>query len=1141
MSLLVLVSQMTLAQVPTISSFTPTSGPVGTTVAITGTGFNAISSLNIVFFGAVRAVVNSGSATLLSVDVPAGANHKAITVLNQSNGLSGSSVMPFIVTFALAGPMSASSFGTAVDFTTGGTPYKAAIADFDGDLKVDVAVTNTFTNNFSVFRNISTAGSISASSFESKVDFNATGNQFPIAAGDLDGDGRIDVVVANAGGVGTLSVLRNTSSTGNLSFDSKVDFSTGSNPLGLLIGDVDGDGKQDLIVGNYNDNTISILQNTSTQGVINVSSFAARVDFVSSSGPQALAFSDLDLDGKKDIVVANSNSNSISVFRNTSVAGTINSASLATRIDFGTSSIVESVCAGDFDGDGKEDIVATNFGTNTVSVFRNTHITGPASSGTLAAKVDFSTGTFQSEVKVADINGDGRLDIIVDDASTNIAVLRNTATAGVINSGSFASKIDYPIAVNASGVEVGDVDGDGKPEIITVHNGGFISVLHNKVLAPEPDSQPSGINFFHITSTAFDASWTEPNPAPDGYLAVISAVAAPTFVPVDGIPYNLSQVVGVVSGQNMTVYQNASEPGIDVNGLTLGEVINVKVYAFNGSGPTINYLTTAPLTGAQTPTQDLDKPVAANATPTTVAPNASLVFRADFTDAGSGVDYAEVEYRPITAVASVNFQTLEMFPTTGATFEIGLPADQVGELGVEYRFNVVDFEGNDNSIAQTTHTTRVRQDNGLFIPYPNEGRTVANYRIIAVPLILDDKSLNTVIGSTLGPYDNTVWAAYRWNGTRLDELNNDTQVEIGKGYWFITETNVGNGMNTGPGVTPDVSPSNPFQITLTPGWNQIGNPYNFHISWNDVLLANPTKVASLGGASSKIRVWRGSADNVDELVTFEGGFVKNTSTSNVIIDIPVAKNPSINSRMATAGPLRNAIDQPDWEIMFNLSQGELAYNLGGLGMRPDADVEYDTFDDFNLPRFFEYLEVKFPKERVGMTYTKDIVPTAANFVWPFTVDSNIGQGPITIGWDNSYFGSGKEIFLVDLSEHRAINMGEVEKYTFSPSPSRPFEVVYGDAEFVKNEILPDQPVLFAPYPNPFSEKVSLGYSLPKDAAIHGAQLDIYNNQGARVSAVELSAEPGEGSWEWVSEQAPGLYFVRLRAGDHLVMRKLIKR
>ncbi len=209
-------------------------------------------------------------------------------------------------------------------------------------------------------------------------------------------------------------------------------------------------------------------------------------------------------------------------------------------------------------------------------------------------------------------------------------------------------------------------------------------------------------------------------------------------------------------------------------------------------------------------------------------------------------------------------------------------------------------------------------------------------------------------------------------------------------------------------------------------------------------------------------------------------------------------------------------------------------------MRTDADTGFDEYDDFNLPRFFEYLEVKFPKEHVGMTFTKDIVPTADNFVWEFTVESNIQGGPISIEWDNSYFGSGKEIYIVDLAEHRAVNMRDIDSYAFTSSPSRPFKVVYGDEEFVKNEILPGQPVLFSPFPNPFAERVTIGYTLPKAVITEGALLDIYSLQGTRVSTVDLPAQPGEGSWEWVSSQAPGMYFVRLQMGNQVVVKKIIK-
>ena len=72
---------------PTISSFTPSSGPLGTSVNITGTNFNAVPANNIVYFGAVKATVTSGSTVILTVTVPAGATYDPISVLDNSTGL----------------------------------------------------------------------------------------------------------------------------------------------------------------------------------------------------------------------------------------------------------------------------------------------------------------------------------------------------------------------------------------------------------------------------------------------------------------------------------------------------------------------------------------------------------------------------------------------------------------------------------------------------------------------------------------------------------------------------------------------------------------------------------------------------------------------------------------------------------------------------------------------------------------------------------------------------------------------------------------------------------------------------------------------------------------------------------------------
>ncbi len=192
---------------PTITSFTPTNGSIGTIVTIIGTNFSSTASNNFVYFGAVRAVVNSASSTSLNVTVPVGATYAPITVT--VNGLTAYSPSPFIVTFPGGGTIDASSFASKVDFTTGSNPYGVTISDVDEDGKPDLAATNFVGNTVSVFRNTSAPGSIAASSFASNIDF-ATGSlPYGVATSDVDGDGKPDLVVANENSL-TVSVLRNT-------------------------------------------------------------------------------------------------------------------------------------------------------------------------------------------------------------------------------------------------------------------------------------------------------------------------------------------------------------------------------------------------------------------------------------------------------------------------------------------------------------------------------------------------------------------------------------------------------------------------------------------------------------------------------------------------------------------------------------------------------------------------------------------------------------------------------------------------------------------------------------------------------------------------------------------------------------------
>ncbi len=451
---------------PVITSFSPLSGVVGTTITISGANFNATSSNNVVFFGAAMATVTAGSTTSLTVTVPNGATYAPITVLNAPAGVVCYSSAYFTPTFSPAkGSIISGDFAATIYNTTGSSPFSVAAGDLDGDGKVDLAISNGAASTISVLRNTGSSGSIS---FAAKVDFAIGYASKGITIGDIDGDGKLDVVVANMGD-NNISVLRNTSTVGTISFATKVNFATSNNPVSITIADIDGDGLSDLAVANYQGNSISVFLNTGSSGTI---SFAAKVDFTTGTYPVVIAMGDLDGDGKYDMAVDNYGSNTMSVFRNTSTYGSI---SFAAKVDYATGSSPQCITLGDIDGDGKPDLAVSNASSNTVSVFRNTGTTGSIG---FAAKVDFATGVAPVIVTIGDINGDGKVDLATSNYTSNtVSVLRNMSSSGTI---SFDTKADISTGSNLRSVAIADLDGDGLQDLVTANEGtNNVSAIRN--------------------------------------------------------------------------------------------------------------------------------------------------------------------------------------------------------------------------------------------------------------------------------------------------------------------------------------------------------------------------------------------------------------------------------------------------------------------------------------------------------------------------------------------------------------------------------------------------------------------------------------------------------------------------------------
>ncbi len=254
-----------------------------------------------------------------------------------------------------------------------------------------------------------------------------------IAAGDLDGDKKMDLVVANAGSNDVTVLL---STTG---YSLSARYAVGNTPKALAVGDLDGDGRPDVVVANDLDQTVSVLLNQGSN------SLAPAVTYAAASYPDSITISDVDGDGKPDIVVANGGSDDISVLLGNG------DGTFQLQNEYGRMiTQAWSLAMADLNGDGYVDAVVASGADDGLAVLVG------AGDGSFGGQQSYRAEQDPVSVALGDVNGDGRLDAVVANEMTyNVSVLLGTGMAG------FGAPTSYPITAVATSVALADLNGDG--------------------------------------------------------------------------------------------------------------------------------------------------------------------------------------------------------------------------------------------------------------------------------------------------------------------------------------------------------------------------------------------------------------------------------------------------------------------------------------------------------------------------------------------------------------------------------------------------------------------------------------------------------------------------------------------------------
>ena len=499
-------------------------------------------------------------------------------------------------------------------------------------------------------------------------------------------------------------------------------------------------------------------------------------------------------------------------------------------------------------------------------------------------------------------------------------------------------------------------------------------------------------------------------------------------------------------------------------------------------------------------------------------------------------------------------------PPTAPTYTFEVPGSALTDRGLEY---VV--LGVDNNCFATVSSVGSAE----FIAIRSEGaqKTEAQpanaYHLLSVPLNLEAKSPAAVLEDDLGGYDKTVWRFFEVTPDfRFVEFPDTDNMTPGKAF-LLRVKDAGRTITTGPGTS--ISTIEEYPIALEPGWNFIGNPFNFDILTGSLRLQNrddrdPPVLRFFDGAS-----WNDPAsDPVSTIEPFEG-YAVHVDSADVLFINPDAlpfEEAALDALEAVTAlgcpvepflelfppPQKNepASEEPvAWSIRVLAQSGPARDIDTRAAVAANASAAWDRLDRPEPPGFGDHVSVYFSHpewQRNTTRYSIDTRPEPTDsVVWPLEVAATV-RDKVHLTFEGlADVPPEFEVRLLDDLLSRSQNLRETPTYAVAGTTDpRSLKLVVGkpgflDGERAESGEIPERFELFPNFPNPFNPSTTIRYGLPVAERV---SLVIYNALGEKVATLAAGSEKAAGYHAEVwdghnaagAQVASGVYFARLRAG-----------